>query len=350
MSKRIHLVFTLLSASLFACGDNKECKALDEVLTQNQSLLDAAKNKAAVHDRLNESLVETEKDVTAYLQKLGLNWDEEKLNKEIMGRMEKVPGSKVVRRLRENTETSKQNLLRRSKTFWAIEFSAKDMGQGLQKSLVFTAENPMFVFDRLTLDEKGNRWLLELGRPVIDEVLNKPLPNKLPELGSPKEIPSQFGFCGANTKRGQLADIATEYEALREKAEAISVILPKKATWKGLKRRANILETVERETRSIIQRVFKSVTDLKLKLVGVAFEEPFVLVEIKGSEKTAKRLIRYLGAGGTGAQVMKAGKRKIRVLVPNQSIRSFQNKGGTGRLPLAPSVPQKGHKGHNHGH
>jgi|GEM_PF-5674676 len=349
MNKKVSFVCILLSVFAFACGNNEECKALDDALTHNQSLLDAARNKAAVHDRLSESLVKTEADVTAYLQELGLNWDEDKLNQEIIGRMKKVPGSKVVRRTRENTETSKQNLLRRSKTFWSVEFSAKDMGQGLQKSLIFTAENPIYVFDRLTLDAKGNRWLLELGRPVIDEVLNKPLPNKLPVLIDYADIPEKFGFCGANTKRGQLADISAEYASLKDKAEAISVILPKKATWKGLKRRANILETVERQTRSIIQRVFKSVTDLDLKLVGVAFEEPFVLIEIQGSEKTAKRLIRYLGSAGTGSQIMKAGKRRIRVLVPNQMIRSFQNKGGTGRLPV-PSVPQKGHKGHNHGH
>ena len=350
MNKRISLVGLFIGTTLLACGDNDECKALDEALAANQSLLDNAKNKAAVHDRLNESLVETEKDVSAYLAKLGLNWDEEKLNQEIQNRMKKVPGSKVVRRSRENTETSKQNLLRRSKTFWAIDFSANDMGQGLQKSLVFSAENPMYVFDRLTLDTKGKRWLLELGRPVIDEVLNKPLPNKLPELRNYKEIETKFGFCGANTKRGKLADIASEYESLRTKAEAISVILPKKATWKGLKRRASILESVEKETRNIVQRVFKAVSDLKLQLVGVAFEEPFVLVEIQGSEKTAKRLIRYLGSAGTGSQTMKAEKGRIRVLVPNQLIRSFQNKGGTGRLPLSPSVPQKGHKGHNHEH
>ena len=336
---------------LGACQETKECSALQSMVEHNQKLLDSAKNKAAVHERLSASAEKTEKDVTAYLDEIGLNWSEDKLNKALDKRMGKVPGSRVIRNSRSKMESSTQNLLRRAKTYWSVEFASKDLAKGLQTAMMFTGDRPLFMFERLSFDPKGDSWLLELGRAVIDEVPNKPLPNALPKLKDDSGVKTEFGFCGATKLRGQLADIKSEYAKVKDKAEAISVLLPRQATWKGLQRRAKILVTVEAETRKIIQRLLKGVADLKLTVRGLAFEEPFVMAEIKGSDRTAKRLKKHMGSMAVNAELMAAEKGFTRLLVPNPAIRGFQNKGGrAGPQPSgkgsAPKSP--GHESHDH--
>ena len=334
-----------------ACQETEECQTLQTMLEHNQKLLDSAKNKAAVHDRLAASAAKTEKDVTAYLDEIGLNWSEDKLNKALDKRMSKVSGSRVIRNSRGKMESSTQNLLRRAKTFWSVEFESKDLAKGLQTAVMFTGQRPLFMFERLSFDQKSDSWLLELGRAVIDEVLNKPLPNALPKLKNYSGVKTEFGFCGATKLRGQLADVQSEYDSIKDKAEAISVLLPKQATWKGLQRRAKILVTVETETRKIIQRLLKGVADLKLTISGLAFEEPFIMAEIKGDERTAKRLKKHMGSIAINAELMAAQKGYTRLLVPNPAIRGFQNKGGrAGPQPAGKNSPEKssGHESHDH--
>jgi hypothetical protein len=348
MKTRYSLLFGIFA--LAACEKTPECSALESMLEHNQKLLKSARSKAAVHDRLAKAAADTEKSVTTYLDEIGLNWNEAKLNKALDHRMKKVPGSRVIRQSRSKMESSTQNLLRRAKTFWSVEYAAENMDKGVLTAMMFTGDKPLFMFERLSFDTKSNRWLLELGRAVIDEVPNKPLPNALQPLKDYSTVDSKFGFCGANKLRSELEDIKIEYKNIKDKAEAISVFLPKQATWKGLQRRAKILVTVEAETRKIIQRLLKGVADLKLRIRGLAFEEPFVMAEITGGEKQAKRLMRYMGAMATSAQLMKAEKGRIRILVPNPAIRSFQNKGGgggglTGQSPgPGPGAPRKTQK------
>ena len=341
------LVVLSIALALSACEKTQECKELDSMVKHNQGLLDAAKSKAAAHDRLLATATKAEKETSEYLDETGLSWSEDKLNLALDKRMKDVPGSRVIRNSRFKEESSAQNLLRRAKTFWSVEFSEKELAKGLQTAVMFTGEKPIFMFEKLSFDPKGNGWLLELGRAVIDEVPNKPLPNALPDLKDPAFIASEFGFCGASKLRSQLEDIKTQYAQVKDKAEEISVLLPKQATWKGMLRRAKILVAVETETRKIIQRLMKGVADLKLKVHGLAFEEPFIMAEIKGGEKQAERLKKHMGSMATNAEFMKAQKGRIRILVPNGLVRSFQNKGGPAAAPQAPSKT-KGHDGHKH--
>ena len=312
--------------ALTGCEKTNECEALEKMLTDNQKLLSRAQSKAAVHDRIAVSAAKTEKDVGTFLDGLGLNWAESKLNKTLDSRMSKYPGTRVIRKTRSKVESSAQNLLLKAKTFWSIEYTETDIGKGVSRAYAFAGDKPLFMMEHLAFDPKTGAWLLELGRAVIDEVPNKANPVPLDALGDPSTVASDFGFCGAGGTRTKLKELQEEYESLRKKAEAITVLLPQQATWKGLKRRGEILHTAEIETRRIIHRIFKAIADLKFKFRGVAFEEPFEMVEIKGGEKQAKRLIRHMGVRAAKSQIMKSEKGRIRVLVPHQVIESLKNK------------------------
>lgn len=323
-------LFAGVILSLAACQQNAECKALEKVLADNQKLLERAQRKAAVHDQIALSAAKTEKEVSEFLDELGMNWAESKLNEALDRRMSEYPGTRVIRKTRSQVESSSQNLLLRAKTYWSVEYTEADIGKGVQRAFAFVGDKPLFMVEHLAFDPKQKAWLLELGRAVVDEVPNKPLPVELEKLKDSSKVPTEFGFCGAAGLRSKLETMSSEYESLREKAEAITVLLPRQATWKGLRRRVKILQTAEFETRRIMNRILKGIADLKLSFLGMAFEEPFVMVEIKGGEKQAKRLIRHMGVMAHKAELMKSEKGRTRILVPHKVIESLQNKKGSG--------------------
>lgn len=290
----------VLAACSTACN-TEECKALKAELEARRALLAQAKNQAAAFEPAKKRAMSAEGNANKLMHALGTDLPESQISKELSERVQKISTATVTREVISIGQGQQQGQVPEQVTQWAIRFDAKDAKAAFDVLALLLPTPPLFRFASLIREDKAkNRWRIELRRAVVDQIEINPKPHKLNSALSLTEIPSHFGMCGAGSIRSDIESVDAEIEKVRANAEALTIELPKAASYEGLRRRAERTRDEESETRDHLA-VFEEALEksgAKLKAIGV--ESSMSVLEIWGTTKDRAAVEKALFARGLG--------------------------------------------------
>ncbi len=330
---------------VLSCGDNQECKQLREIKANYERAIASAKGRIALKAQSEKRMNEREAAAKKTKAELGLDLPESKLKEELDARVAKVPGATIERTTRQVSdvgETGGESGI--SETLWRIQFSENSDQKAFEQLRLLAVAPPLFKLVTFLKDEKG-RWLLELMRASVVEVPVDVDPTPLPPPKDTSGIESQLGFCGAGALRDQIAKLDQQWLSLKPEAEALSVVMPKVATYESLQRRAQLLGEVERENRRLMFEYVDAVEKQHLRFRAIGVERAVVIYELYGGQKDKAKLERGLPEDVLKGmlELESAHKNVIRLSVVNRvsDEQIKRNGGGTFQQGVG-LAPEKG--------
>lgn len=341
----------MLGAALFAvgCSPGDECKRLTGMVSQYEEVLQTAHRRAENAERFQKEAQEAEQEAQEILKRLGLDLAEAALVEDLDKRLAAIPGATKTRRV-ENYGPAEE-AASNSKTIFSVTFREKDPTKawGIVERLVEPL--PLWRLELVRAGDKSDVWEVELVRAIVERLPIKPPVVPLPELPDPATVPSEMRFCGAGKLRTQLGELRQQIEGLREAAGKTTVLLPTIASWKGLHKRAQVLERVELQARALQRVLFQAAVATKSKLRAVGYQEPRAVLEVFGGKDERLALERALVKHRSILAVPEEnpGPKIIRFTLANTAVPEF----GREPAPGAPGGPPGGapdpHHGHDHG-
>jgi len=310
----------LLLLLALGCGQTDECKRLEALAAEHDALLEDMKHRAEKHDIIEKRAKEAHDRAQGYMDSVGLDDAEEKIAKLLAERAAALAGAKLERHANAD-KPDNTGLLRRRSTLWTLEFPARGEAEAIETAWKLAESPPLLLVERIVRMGSGTTWRVDLMRATIDRVPIDPKPQKLPLPADPADIGTQFGFCGAGGLRSRIAEARAKIEAIRPKAEALSVLMPTSASWLGVERRSRLLYDLEMENRRLMVILLDASRAAKLRIVGVAADDPEIALEVEGGPKDRGRLEAALGPHVAELKALPASKGIIRVSLPNQKLR-----------------------------
>ncbi|MBI2378938.1 MAG: hypothetical protein HYV07_33395 [Deltaproteobacteria bacterium] len=321
MIGRRRLVVLALFVSSLSCS-KQECVDLGRLRDEHELVANRVRIQAEKADELEKSATALEVETSAMVGKLGLTEKDEKLDAALEARVQKLPGATLkaldVPAAPQQGPTPRQ---------WTVSFKEKSARVAFQRAADLAEVPPLFEIKTL-VDDGGGQWSLQLERPILDRIDAKPVPVKVAMPRGPETIPSTFTTCGAGAIREQVAKLRDEIAQKTPRAEAMTQLAQKRATTLGEKRRAALLVERERETRRLQKLLLEAADEAKVVIKAVGFEEPMVILELRGTSKDRakveaklpKELESAIGrpeGGGAGI---------VRLSLPNEVSRSPRNR------------------------
>ncbi len=326
-----------LVALPLGCGPTDECKRLDEIAKQHDKVLLNAKARAYARAQAKKQADVAEAAMTKVLEESGIEQPEAVTTAELTRRVGLVPTATISRREVQLSSTDEGDPI--ATTEWKIEFRERDLTKAWDKVVTLGTVPPLLTLATVTLDKGTDRWTLQLQRmlPVTSPYQAAPVP--LPALEDPGAVPSQIGFCGASELRAKIGATRTEIAALKEDAEAVTVLIAAGPTFEGVRRRATTASRTERDARAIMSQVMDGMVREKLPFKAIGYEDPSVIVEVWGGPKEVRALDTLLLPFGDRVKVSELGQAGVvrRAVVVKQA-----------KKETAPVGDSHGHEGHGH--
>jgi hypothetical protein len=330
---------------LLAGCETDECKELKKELDARKSLLRTAQAQAGVLEPTKKRASAAEGNALKLLRALGVDQPESKIQAELFTRVAKIPTATITREaVLISVGGPEEQDPSESVTQWVIRFDAKDVKTAFDHTAALLQNPPLVRFASLIReDPKKNRWRVELRRATVVQIPINPQIQPMKTGRNLDEIPSKFGFCGAGSTREEIKKIDAEMEQLRANAEAVTVELPKAASYEGLRRRAEMMRDEESETRDHLAIFEEALTKSGAKLKAVGTEEALSVLEIWGASADRTKVEKALLERGMGdlIQPRKEGAKGVeRIMVKNRAAER--------RLRPIEAGPQKPNQPHQH--
>ena len=332
-----------------ACGETDECRKLAALVETNTAKLEKVKRRAKIHEKVKARTEKAEKLAQDFMDSIGLDDSESDVEKPLKERVAKIPGA-TIQRDAADADAAGDGTLRKKGTYWRINYRAENFDAGIAVAEKLVTAPPLYLLDNLRKKAGSDEWSLTLFRATIDRVPLKTQPVAVDPLPKADGIKSEFGFCGASTSRSALAKIESEYAAAKQKAEEVSQLLPLGASWQGIMMRSQRLNLVEEENRRLMTAFIKAVRDAKPdEFVGIGYEEPEMVLEVKGGKAVNKALEASLAPLADRVKANEASKGFVRISIANAKMTT---RGGDSINPRERPRPpgHGGHGGHGHGH
>jgi hypothetical protein len=334
----------LIALACLGCGETEECAKLRALLAEHERVRASMKARVALEDQTQKRLDRVEAKAKETMSSLGLDLPESKLAEELDARVRMIPGATIERTTRMVADSMGSAQEGASETLWRIHYSAKSTDEALALAERLWVAPPVFRVATV-IDEGKGKWLIELFRASVIEVPMNVAPTPIPmPAGLLEAIPSELGFCGAGDLRAQITGIQTELAALKEKAEALSVLLPKVATYEGLERRAALLGEEQAENRRLLGAYAGAVKASKVRFKAMGVERAVVVYELYGRDADRAKLEKHLPKDVVeGIKPLEsATKGVLRLSVTNRVVDQQLKRAGGAMRPgvgLAPGNP-----------
>lgn len=324
-----------------ACGKTDECRRLEASLQEHENSAKDLRARAQVNEKLEKSAQAAEAEARQVLEKLGFEMTEEQTNAALGQRAGAIEKAKIERKAI-TPDPTPENTARKSQTMWVVEFDEKDPEKAFAHVKALCQQPPFLLLSTLVKEKGQSRWRVELLRGDVDRVTIKPEPLPVPTPEAPDTIASQLGFCGASDTRAKIAKLRQEIDRLKPEAGKTTVLLPTKASWEGLRFRAEHENEKEQEVRRHVSELFEAARKAKVELKAIGYEEPLVILEVWGGKPERKRLETAMGPAMLGQvkdpplDVTKPGVVRLSMIV--EAAREGGPKRTQGPRP-GPSIP-----------
>ncbi len=308
---------------VLACDNEEECRALRALKRRYDRALAVTRARAAHADRVAGQARAAEARARRLLDQHRLEAPAKMVTEALEARIQQISGATVTY-ARRATATAPGPRAQGAAPAAAEDVWQVDVPGGWRDvfaaSLAVRTSVPLLRVSVVRPTDGGGR--IELGRLPVPRVPIRLSPRPLPPLPSTTEIPSRWGWCGAKDLRTAIEAAGSELEALRLKAEAVTVDLPTHASWDGLHRRVTHAIALEKEAARLMKALATAAVKAGVDIKALGQENDAVVLELRGGPEARGRIERALPAPLLKAvRFVPAASGELRLIAANRVAR-----------------------------